>query len=190
MACHSRSPDSPHPQTVALGRARQDNIRYTRVSSILRYAPCCHKRQRRIKRGRARRAGNQRLSVPVEPDKRSRTRPASSHCRILLARIQNLFEFLPSWTPSLPPEHPLQLQPSPLDPRPRRRRVEVPHQVIVVRRIAPGLQHSARGGLGGRGGRVLVEVPVPQEGDESVDLCCWVRVGVGPGELVGLGQAF
>lgn len=33
-----------------------------------------------------------------------------------------------------------------------------------------------------------MQVPVAQEGDEGVDLCRWVFVG--PGELVGLAQAF
>lgn len=103
-------------------------------------------------------------------------------------RYPNLFGFpFPHFRPSLPPKHPLQPQPSPLGPRPRRRRVEVPHQVLVVGRVAARGEHAARGGLGGGGGRVLAQVPVAQEGDEGVDLGC--RVFVAAGELVGLGQA-
>lgn len=133
------------------------------------------------------RAGAQRLICACQAT-RDHAGPRARRCLLLRNNPFILSGFLPHRTPSLlPPKHTLQPQPDPLGPRPRRRRVEVPHQVLVVARVAAGGQHAARGGLGRRGGRVLAEVPVAQEGDEGVDLCCWVLAAVGPGELVRLG---
>lgn len=190
LASLSKPGQSPSPDSGAFDEPSRGTFATPGHHPSCKTPTCCHKDS-----GVSINAGRNELAANICPclltrTREDQTRPASPSLPPPPNKPRPmLFDFLPSVTiRSLPPKHPLQLQPSPLNPRPRRRRVQVPHQVIVVRRVAPWLEHAASGGLRCRGGRVLVEVPVPQEGHESVDLRCWVGL-FGPGELVGLGEA-
>lgn len=69
----------------------------------------------------------------------------------------------------MPPKHTLHLQARPLSPGPRRNLLQVPHQVPVVGRIAPGRHHAAAPAVLARDG-ILGHVAVREQRDQGVDL--------------------